>query len=70
MSDDPSVRFDEQEENANNLLLEFMRIVQDEWGLNANGGELAHAIHTLQLFVIKRMLQRLNAVDFSDWYDQ
>ncbi len=59
--------FDAEENDANDHLMIFMEILRG-WGLNCNESEMTHAIHTLQMFVIKHMLQRLGAKDFSDWY--
>lgn len=63
------IEFNDEEKQANDHLMEFMNIVQREWGLNCNEGEFVHAIHTLQFFIMKHMLQRLEAKDFSEWYD-
>lgn len=60
--------FDAEEQYANGLLLKFMEQLK-AWNLNCNENEWVHAIHTLQMFVIKHMLQRLDAKDFSHWYD-
>lgn len=64
-----SIEFIDDEDLANSHLMAFIEIVHDKWGLNCNYEELGHAIHTLQLYVIKHMLQRLEAKDFSEWYD-
>ena len=57
-----------EEESASSLLLKTYYQILD-WGLNCNQGELTHAVHTIQMFIIKHMLQRLEAEDFSPWYD-
>jgi len=62
------ISFNKEEEAANQLLMDFMEQLR-EWGLNCNEGEMAHAIHTLQLFLIKHMLQRYNIEDFSEWFN-
>lgn len=64
----PPIAFDAEEDQANALLLGYMRWMEN-WGLNCNQQEMTTAIHTLQMFIIKHMLQRLGAEDFSDWYD-
>lgn len=61
------IQFDAAEDYANGLLMEYMQIL-DDWGLNCNKQELSTAIHTLQMFTIKHMLQRLEATGFSEWY--
>jgi hypothetical protein len=61
------LRFDSEEAAASDHLMAFMDQLKD-WGLDCNQEEWVHAIHTLQLFVIKHMLQRLGAEGFSDWY--
>jgi hypothetical protein len=62
------LKFDVEEHAANSHLMAYMNYLR-RWGLNCNEQEMTAAIHALQLFVIKRMLQRLGAEDFSDWYD-
>lgn len=37
-------------------------------GLNCNQTELAAATHTLQMFVMVRILSRLDSDYWSDWY--
>lgn len=59
--------FDQEEQVASDHLIAFMQQVQD-WDLNCNQQELVTAIHTLQTFVIKHMIQRLNGENFSEWY--
>lgn len=62
------IGFDPEEEIASDHLLEFMKTMK-KWKLNCNQDELNQAIHILQLFIIKHMLQRLEAEGFSNWYD-
>lgn len=38
------------------------------WGLRANQGELASAVHVLQGFVIQRALGRIAPDEFGSWY--
>lgn len=64
---DSNIRFDEEESRANDHLMAFMDQLR-EWELNCNQQEVGVAIHTLQTFIIKHMLQRLGAEGFSDWY--
>lgn len=61
------VKFNEEEEVAGKLLLDFMQTLRN-WGLNCNQDEMVGAIHTLQLFIIMHMLQR-EGEGFGDWYD-
>ena len=62
------VKFNEEEEKANEYLLTFMNQVQ-KWGLICNENELTHAVHSCQMFLIKHMLQRIGAEEFSYWYE-
>lgn len=64
----PPIAFNNEEEAANHGLMIFTHWMK-EWELNANEHEYIGAIHTLQTFIIKHMLQRLGAEGFSDWYD-
>lgn len=59
--------FNEAEAAIDEHICAAMRGIQD-LGLMCNEGELAHAVHTMQLFVIKHMLQRLGSPEFSHWY--
>ena len=63
------IKYNESEQAASDCLLEFMRIVQKDWKLEVNHDEMVGAIHTLQTFIIKHMLQRLKAEGFSDWFE-
>lgn len=52
-------------------LREVFETIVHEWELNANSGELADAVHTLQLFIIKHALQRADDEHFaSNWYGE
>lgn len=61
--------FNEAEAAIDEHIVAAMQGIQD-LGLMCNEGELAHAVHTLQLFLIKHMLQRLGSPEFSDWYEK
>jgi hypothetical protein len=39
-----------------------------EWGLDCNGSELAHAVHSLQMFVMIHAAHRENPNGWNDWY--
>lgn len=58
-----------EEETAamNDLLGCYQRI--GAWGLVANTEELAHAVHTIQHFIIQHMLGRINPDEWSKWYE-
>jgi hypothetical protein len=61
------LQFDEEENKANQYLLDFMDQL-DDWELNCNAAEYVQAVHTLQFFITMHMLQRLGAEGFSEWY--
>lgn len=64
------IKFESEEVEANDHLLDFMNIVINKWNLvEGNRNELGAAIHTLQLYIIMHMLQREGAEGFSNWYD-
>ena len=60
--------FNEEEDAAIETLMQFMNIVQKEWDLNCNGGELAQAIHTLHMFIFQHALQRTGSPN-GEWYN-
>ncbi len=59
--------FNKEEEEANELLMNFMDTLKG-WGLNCNGDEETRAIHTLQMFVFQHALQRTDSI-CGRWYD-
>lgn len=61
-----SLEFNQEEEDANKLLMDFMDTTQ-RWGLDCNGDEQASAIHTLQMYVFQHALQRTDGV-CGKWY--
>lgn len=63
----PLVTFDDSEREANDALRRFLEIV-NSWGENANLEELVSAVHACQIFIVSRMLHRLNPDEFSNWY--
>lgn len=63
-----TIKFDAEEDQANRCLLGYMRWLEN-WGLNCNQQEMTDAIHTLQMFIIMHMLQRLGAENFSEWFE-
>ena len=61
--------FDQEEKEINANLMDVQDAIYD-MGLKYNQVELSSAIHTIQFFIIKRMLQREDPTGyFSDWYD-
>ena len=64
-----NVEFDAEEQKANSALIEAMQIIIHDWNLyEGNRSEVAAAIHTIQLFIIQHMLQRVGANGFNPWY--
>jgi hypothetical protein len=61
------LQFDDEEEAAGELLLDFMQTVKD-WGLDCNWNEFTSAIHTLQMFVFQHALQRTGGIN-GEWYE-
>lgn len=61
--------FNEEETAIDEHIVAALHGIHD-LGLKVNHQELAHAVHTMQLFVIKHMLQRLGSPEFSDWYEK
>lgn len=57
-----------EEQDVLDHILAAMRGIQD-LGLNCNEAELSRAVHTLQGFVMVRMLNRLDPDYWSDWYE-
>lgn len=57
-----------EEQDVLDHILAAMRGIQD-LGLDCNESELAHAVHTLQGFVMVRVLNRLDPEYWSDWYE-
>ena len=64
---DGACELDDQERAAMDELLSVMDTIQNEWGMQSNGGELASAIHVLQGFIIQHMLHRLAPDRWSGW---
>ena len=64
-----STILNDEEVAVSEKLQEVLETILHEWELNCNTGELADAVHTLQLFIIKHALQRVGDEHFaSEWY--
>lgn len=64
------VSFNESEEMANKHIMDFMKIVHEEWQLIGNHEELASAVHVLQGFIIQHMLSRIDSDKWGNWYGE
>ena len=65
----PTTILNEEEEELSNKLLQVYETIVHNWELNANSGELAQAMHTFQLFIMKHALQRAGDSHWSsEWY--
>lgn len=67
MSADPIVFNDAEQEISDHIMAAYQGILG--LGLTCNQDELYNAVHSMQLFLIKHMLQRLGAKGFSEWYN-
>jgi hypothetical protein len=65
----PTTILNEEEEAVSEKLVEVYHTIMHDWELNANSGELAQAVHTFQLFIMKHALQRRGDTHWSsEWY--
>jgi hypothetical protein len=65
----PTTQLNEEEIAISDKLLDVYYTIVGDWELNCNSGELAHAVHTIQLFIMKHAFQRNNDSYWSsEWY--
>lgn len=58
----------EERKVMDHILAAYNGIQEFGGGLSANSSELSTAVHTLQGFVIQRMLSRADPKTWGDWY--
>lgn len=64
----PKCEFNSEEQRVNNQLIGVMHHITREWNVyEGNRGELAQAVHVIQMFIFQHMLQRVGGPN-GEWY--